>query len=184
MNIEGARILCGELGVVDGDFYKAITSFPGASNRLELISETSNTSIYSDFAHSPSKLKATVDAVKEQFPGRQLVSCMELHTFSSLSEHFLDHYKGTLDSADIPFVYFNSHAAGLKRLPLLSVRQVKEAFGNKKLNVVTDSEILMKELTSIDWHGKNLLLMSSGNFNNLSVRDLVYNITGCGQDEQ
>lgn len=177
MNIEGARMLSWELGVTDHQFYDAISSFPGADNRLELVACNNDTAVYRDFAHSPSKLKATVDAVKEQFPGRQLVSCMELHTFSSLSKNFLDHYTGTLDGADIPVVYYNPHTLKLKHLPHLDREQVKKAFGNKDLMVYTDSEKLKKELKAMDWKNKNLLLMSSGNFNNISLKDLVPEIT-------
>ena len=173
MNIEGARKLCGEIGVADGDFYDAIGSFPGASNRLELVAENDRTAIYRDFAHSPSKLKATVEAVKEQFPGRKLAACMELHTFSSLSGHFLEHYKGTLDCADIPIVYFNPHTIRLKRLPELTPPQVKKAFGNPGIKVFTDSAGLEAELAGMDWLNINLLLMSSGNFNNLNIYDLA-----------
>ena len=178
MNIEGARMLSRELGVKDHQFYDAIGSFPGADNRLELVASNYETAVYRDFAHSPSKLKATVDAVKEQFPDRQLVSCMELHTFSSLSKNFLDHYKGTLDGADIPVVYYNPHTLELKHLPRLAREQVKKAFGNKDLKVYTDSEKLKKDLKAMNWKNKNLLLMSSGNFNNISLKDLLSDITG------
>ncbi len=177
MNIEGARMLSRELGVKDHQFYDAIGSFPGADNRLELVASNYETAVYRDFAHSPSKLKATVDAVKEQFPDRQLVSCMELHTFSSLSKNFLDHYKGTLDGADIPVVYYNPHTLELKHLPRLAREQVKKAFGNKDLKVYTDSEKLKKDLKAMNWKNKNLLLMSSGNFNNISLKDLLSDIT-------
>ena len=181
LNIEGARKLCGAIGITDRDFYNAIGSFPGADNRLELLASHGNTSVYKDFAHSPSKLKATVDAVKEQFPGRVLVSCMELHTFSSLSGHFLDHYKGALDSADVPVVYYNPRTIELKRLPPLDTGRIKSAFGNKNLRVFTDSEKLENELKGMDWGNRNLLLMSSGNFNNISIENLVSAVTGMSQ---
>jgi len=177
MNIEGARMVCRELGVDNDAFYSAMSSFPGADNRLELLSGNSDTVIYRDFAHSPSKLKATVEAVKEQFPERELAACMELHTFSSLSSHFLEHYRGTLDSADIPVVYFNPHTLKLKRLPPLNEKKIKQAFGNKNLMVFTDSEKLLKRLKEMKWRGRNLLLMSSGNFNNIPLGDLALKIT-------
>lgn len=178
MNIEGARMLCTEIGVEDGDFYAAIGSFPGASNRLELIAGNDHTAVFRDFAHSPSKLRATVEAVREQFPGRRLAACMELHTFSSLSGHFLEHYRGTMDRADIPIVYYNPHTIELKRLPGLSEAQIKHAFENEKLMVFTDSAELEAHLAGMDWKDKNLLLMSSGNFDNIPVSDLVLKITG------
>jgi UDP-N-acetylmuramate: L-alanyl-gamma-D-glutamyl-meso-diaminopimelate ligase len=178
LNIEGARLICKEIGVKDDEFYSGIGSFPGAANRLELVAANSKSALYRDFAHSPSKLKATVNAVKLQFPGRKLVACMELHTFSSLSENFLDLYRGTLDGADIPIVYYNPHTIELKRLPVLDTDQVKLAFNNKDLAVYTDSEKLRNDLGNIDWKGKNLLMMSSGNFDNIPMNDLVDDIMG------
>ncbi len=178
LNVEGARKLCEEIGIENEDFYSVIGSFPGADNRLELVAGNNETSIFRDFAHSPSKLKASVDAVKEQFPNRALTACMELHTFSSLSGNFLDQYNGSLDSADVPIVYFNPHTITIKRLPFLSEENVKKAFNNKRLIVFTDSEKLITELTRMDWHDKNLLLMSSGNFNNIPLSDLAEKITG------
>jgi UDP-N-acetylmuramate: L-alanyl-gamma-D-glutamyl-meso-diaminopimelate ligase len=178
LNIEGARMICREIGVKDDEFYSAIGTFPGAANRLELVAANSRSAFFRDFAHSPSKLKATVNAVKLQFPDRKLVACMELHTFSSLSENFLDLYKGTLDSADMPVVYYNPHTIALKRLPMVDIDQVKLAFNNKALTVYTDSKKLRSDLGSIDWEGKNLLMMSSGNFDNIPMKELVEDILG------
>ncbi len=178
MNIEGARFICNELGVPVKDFYKAIGSFPGAARRLELLAEGDTTAIFRDFAHSPSKLQATVEAVSEQFPERRLVACIELHTFSSLSAHFLQHYKGTLDKADLPVVYYNPQTIRHKRLPGLQPDDVRKAFGNERIKVFTDSEKLAGELMSVEWKEKNLLLMSSGNFNNISLEELTSKVAG------
>ncbi len=115
-NINGARLVCIELGVSDKQFYEAIKSYKGASKRLELIDKNDSTFIYKDFAHSPSKLKATVKALKEQFPEKELVACIELHTFSSLNKDFIELYNGCMDDADFPFVYFNLHTIELKKL--------------------------------------------------------------------
>lgn len=172
MNLEGARMLCAELGISSDTFYNAIKTFAGASNRLELLEQKANTAIFRDFAHSPSKLKATVEAVKEQYPGRELAACVELHTFSSLSGQFLEHYRGTLDSADIQMVYFNPITIEMKKLPPLDTESVRKAFGNKRVKVYTDSAKLMNDLMDIDWKDKNLLMMSSGNFNNISLEQI------------
>ena len=154
------------------NFYEAIQSFKGASKRLELVAQNEYTTVFKDFAHSPSKLVATTNAVKKQFPGRKLVACIELHTFSSLSENFLDHYKGCLDQADIAKIFFSPHALELKKLPLLSNTQVKEAFGNSDAEVYTHSSELLNDLLKIDWKNKNLLMMSSGNFEGIDMNEL------------
>lgn len=176
MNLNGARFVCKELGVSDSTFYSAIRNFEGASNRLELVDHDNDTYIFKDFAHSPSKLKATVDAVKEQFPENELVACMELHTFSSLNKDFISEYKASMDKADRPFVYFNPHTIKHKKLPVITENDIREAFGNSRLQVYTDSDLLISYLSNLNWKNKNLLLMSSGNFDGLDIKSFSKNI--------
>ncbi|MBI5218884.1 MAG: peptidoglycan synthetase [Bacteroidia bacterium] len=175
-NISGARYVCNKIGVSDHQFYQAISAFRGASKRLQLLEKNEHTNVYLDFAHSPSKLKATTNAVKQQFPARKLVACMELHTFSSLKEDFLPQYRGAMETADIAFVYFNPHTIAHKRLKEITEQQVADAFGGKNLSVFTDSTKLIETLISIDWKGKNLLLMSSGNFSGINFKEFAKKI--------
>jgi UDP-N-acetylmuramate: L-alanyl-gamma-D-glutamyl-meso-diaminopimelate ligase len=177
LNLNGARLVCNNLGISDTQFYSSIQSFKGASKRLERIAGNDESTIFKDFAHSPSKLMATLKAVKEQYPDKQLVACMELHTFSSLSQEFLSHYKGCMDAADRAIVYFNPHAIQLKKLPQLTVDQVRDGFANKNLEVYTDSDKLEQCLIEEDWHHKNLLMMSSGDFDGLDMNALAKKIT-------
>ena len=173
LNLSGALEVCRQLGVDDQDFYKAISSFKGASNRLESIGKNEHTMIFRDFAHSPSKLKATTSAVKEQYPDRKLVACMELHTYSSLSQAFLEQYAGAMNAADLPIVFFNPHALAIKKLPPITPEQVKIAFGRPDILVFTDSDQLFDLLQSMDWKNKNLLMMSSGDFGGKDVKEFA-----------
>lgn len=177
-NMDGARLVCRELGITDDQFYEAIRSFKGAAKRLELVDRNDSTAVYKDFAHSPSKLMATTRAVKEQFPKRKLVACMELHTFSSLTQEFLMQYKGAMDEADVAIVYFSPHAIELKRLPAITEAMVLEAFGNENIRIYTDSDTLYKDLLSMDWHNTNLLMMSSGNFHGIDFALLAKEVLG------
>lgn len=169
MNLNGARLVCNCLGVSDDDFYTQIQSFSGASKRLECIAETNNSAVFKDFAHSPSKLKATVEAVKEQFGNRKLVACMELHTYSSLNSEFLSQYKNSMDQADVAAVYYSKHALELKRLPLLKKEDIFNNFDRDDILVFTDTQEFQTWLKSIDYKDKNLLLMSSGNFDGIAL---------------
>jgi UDP-N-acetylmuramate: L-alanyl-gamma-D-glutamyl-meso-diaminopimelate ligase len=178
MNLTGARLVCGALGLTNAQFYKAIQSFKGAANRLELVAESGRVSVFKDFAHSPSKLKATVNAVKAQFPDRKLTACMELHTFSSLTSEFLKEYAGSMDAADEAIVYFNPHTLKHKKLPDLDKKDVKKAFARKDLEVYTDSAELRKHLLSQKWRKRNLLMMSSGTFDGIDVPKLGKKLTG------
>ncbi|NVO03238.1 MAG: peptidoglycan synthetase [Bacteroidetes bacterium] len=175
-NMNGARLVCNQLGVNDADFFEAIKSFSGASKRLELMKKNSKTALYKDFAHSPSKLTATIKAVKEQFPNSKLFACMELHTFSSLNKEFLAHYHGCMEAADVAIVYFSPHTIELKKLPPISVEEVKNAFGGNNIKVYTNSNDLLSDLLNENWENKNLLMMSSGNFDGIDFKELANQI--------
>ena len=172
-NLNGARLVLKELGISDAQFYEAIQTFKGASKRLELVKKTEYSVVYKDFAHSPSKLKATTKAVKDQFPNRKLIACMELHTFSSLNKTFLQEYENSMANADEAYVYFNPHTIEHKRLEALSPQQVKDAFASDNVTIFTDSEALVQQLKQHQWHNKNLLMMSSGNFDGIDFAKLA-----------
>lgn len=176
MNLNAARLCCKHVGVSDAQFYEAIQSFTGAAKRLELIKKSNLTAVYKDFAHSPSKLKATTQAVKKQFPDRKLIACMELHTFSSLNENFLKEYDGAMELADEAFVYFNPHTIEHKKLKPITEDQVKQAFGGNNIKVYTDSKELLNDLLKKDFTTKNLLMMSSGNFDGIDFKELAEKI--------
>ncbi|MPN16845.1 UDP-N-acetylmuramate--L-alanine ligase [bioreactor metagenome] len=172
-NMEAARLACRQIGVTDQQFYSVIKDFPGASNRLQRIVETEKAVAFKDFAHSPSKLKATVNAVKSQFPDRQLIACMELHTFSSLTEDFLPQYAGCMEQADVAFVYYNPEVIQHKRLKEIDPEQVKNAFGGNNLEVFTDSAALQAKLRSLNYDNTALLFMTSGNFSGVQLIDFA-----------
>jgi UDP-N-acetylmuramate: L-alanyl-gamma-D-glutamyl-meso-diaminopimelate ligase len=172
-NINAAKHACLHLGISPDKFYSTIRSFNGAAKRLELVKKNNSTAIYKDFAHSPSKLKATTEAVKKQFSNRKLIACMELHTFSSLNETFLEQYQGAMELADEAIVYFNPHTIEHKKLKPISVEQVKKAFGGNNLEVLTDSKIIQKKLKAMNWENKNLLLMTSGNFDGMDFKEFA-----------
>ena len=173
LNLTAARYACNSLGVTDEQFDEAIQSFGGASKRLELVKATKDCAVYKDFAHAPSKLRATIAAMKGQYPNRRLVACMELHTFSSLTAEFLKQYAGTMDRADVPFVYYSQHALRLKKLPDLDPEQVKASFANERVRVFTDSKQMVEELRKMHWQDANLLMMSSGNFDGIDFKLLA-----------
>ncbi|HBF89456.1 MAG TPA: peptidoglycan synthetase [Bacteroidales bacterium] len=177
-NISGAKNICHKIGLSDKEFYKAIASFKGAAKRLQLLVKNKNTNVYLDFAHSPSKLKATTQAVKKQFPERKLIACMELHTFSSLSADFLKEYKDSMAEANKAIIYFNPETIKHKRLDEITPKQVKDAFGGNNVEVFTDSVLLQNRLLDNNWDDSNLLLMSSGNFSGINFKEFAKKIVG------
>jgi len=174
-NLNAAKLVCKELGVNEENFFNQIASFKGASKRLELVRRTENSAIYKDFAHSPSKLNATSSAMKKQFINRKLVACIELHTFSSLNEEFLQQYKESMEEPDTAIVYFSPEAIAHKKLEPITTEQVLTAFGREDLLVFTDSEKLESYLKSLDWNNQNLLMMSSGTFDGIDFHKLIIN---------
>lgn len=172
LNLNGARFVCHQLGVSDRPFYEAIQTFGGASKRLELLVNEGTFTIYKDFAHAPSKVKATINAVREQYPERTLVACLELHTYSSLSESFLSHYAGAMDEADVAMVYFNPHAIKLKRLPGVTAEQIRAGFHDPSLEVFDVSEKLKERLIALPKENMVYLMMSSGNFDGMDLWEI------------
>ncbi|MDF2157847.1 Mur ligase family protein [Algoriphagus sp. CAU 1675] len=171
-NLQGAMNICLSLGLSEEQFYESIQTFTGAAKRQELLNANSDSALFRDFAHAPSKLKATVNAVKNQFPERKLIAVQELHTYSSLNKAFLPNYAGSMDSADIAIVYLNPHAVALKKLELMDEDTLREGFQRKDLYVFTDSGKLKDFLLAQNYSNSNLLLMSSGNYDNMSLEEL------------
>ena len=172
-NLQAAMLACHCIGVAPDDFYREIASFTGASNRLEKIAETDTCVAYKDFAHSPSKLKATINAVRERYPDKELVACMELHTFSSLMADFLPQYNGCMAEADKAFVYFNPKVIEHKKLTPITKEAVRDAFGTKNVEVFTESAALQERLKEIDYRNVALLMMSSGTFDGINVKEFA-----------
>lgn len=177
-NMQAAMLACHCIGVSPDDFYREISTFTGASNRLEKIAETAESVAYKDFAHSPSKLKATINAVRERYPKKKLIACMELHTFSSLMAEFLPQYKGCMAEADVAYVYFNPKVIEHKRLTPITAEEVREAFGTENVEVFTESLALQLKLQSQDYHNTALLMMSSGTFDGINVKEFAEQLLG------
>jgi len=171
-NLEAARRVCLEAGVQSDEFYKAISTFEGAARRLESVFKGENHLLFKDFAHSPSKLKATTDAVKQQFHEKPLLACMELHTFSSLNAAFLDEYKGCMNTADRAIVYYNPHTVAHKKLNEITPEQVKAAFDREDLIVFNDSAKMLDYLKQNIQAQEIILMMTSGNFDGIKMEDL------------
>ncbi|MBT8254056.1 MAG: peptidoglycan synthetase [Bacteroidia bacterium] len=175
-NLAGAKWICQQMGVDEDEFYEAIASFKGASKRLECLKETKNSAIYKDFAHSPSKVEATTRAVKDQYPDRTLIACLELHTYSSLNAEFLKEYKGALDAADVAVVFYSPHAVEIKKLQAVTKDQISGAFERDDLIIYTNPDDFKSFVYGLKLRDSVLLMMSSGNYGGLDLNELK-NIT-------
>lgn len=176
LNLNGARRLLSRIGITDDIFYEAISSFEGASKRLQLLKENKSTSVFLDFAHAPSKVEATTSAFKERYAKRKLVACVELHTFSSLNKNFINNYQDTLRAADEACIYFNPHNNKQKADSKIDVHDVENAFNFHGLKIFTKVEDLENYLLATDWENSNLLLMSSGHFGNIDLQSIANKI--------
>lgn len=168
-NLQAAALACAQIGIAERTFFETIATFTGASNRLEKIAQTPDAVAYKDFAHSPSKLRATLTAVREQYPDYQLVACMELHTFSSLTADFLPQYSHCMELADTAFVYFNPKVIEHKRLTPITPEMVQANFGTKNVRVFTDTQALKEALEAIRYHRTALLMMTSGTYDGMNI---------------
>ncbi|MES2558884.1 MAG: Mur ligase family protein [Bacteroidota bacterium] len=168
-NMMAAKYACLEAGITEDQFFEAIQQFKGTAKRLETIKETPASVIYRDFAHAPSKLKATVNAVKNLYPERKLIAAYELHTFSSLNKDFLPHYHNSMEEADVKAVLFSKHALEMKKMPMLDVNEVAKNFG-EGVKVFTDKNELHTYISQHYTGSENLLLMSSGTFDGMPLQ--------------
>lgn len=173
LNMEAARLVCEALDINTADFYTHITTFKGAARRLELLGKSTSTHIFKDFAHSPSKLKATINAVKTQFPNRKLIACIELHTFSSLNKDFLAEYVGTMDEADSAIVLIDKKTFEQKKMEPYPAETVKAAFLKNDLLFFDDPQQLLKHIENLNIQDSNLLMMSSGNFGGINLVEMT-----------
>tara|TARA_R110000868_G_scaffold303534_4_gene564074 strand:- start:15756 stop:17117 length:1362 start_codon:yes stop_codon:yes gene_type:complete len=171
-NLAGAKWICQNMGVDEDDFYEAIASFKGASKRLEKIAEGKACVAYKDFAHSPSKVMATTKAVKEQYPNRKLIACLELHTYSSFNPEFLKEYKGALEAADIAAVFYLPESVKIKKLKEVTPDQISEAFVRDDLQIFTDAGVFKNFVFGQEYDNSVLLLMSSGNYGGLNLEEV------------
>lgn len=177
LNLNAAWLACKELGVSTEQFIQAIGSFTGAAKRLELLAKNDSTVFYRDFAHAPSKVTATIGAVKNQFPHRKFIAALELHTYSSLNEAFMKEYKGAMDAADEASVFYSKHALELKRMPDLRKDAVKNGFANKDLQVFNSRAALEDWLNRLDYKNSVVVFMSSGNYDGLDTEAFARRIT-------
>ncbi len=171
-NLAGAKWVCQNMGIDEADFYEAIATFKGASKRLEKIAESKGKVAYKDFAHSPSKVSATTQAVKQQYPNRKLVACLELHTYSSLNAEFLKEYEGALNAADVAVVFYSPDAVKIKRLEEVTAQQIADAFKREDLVIYTNPADFKNYLFNMSLDNSALLLMSSGNYGGLNFDEV------------
>ena len=171
-NLAGAKWICQHMGVDEDEFYEAIATFKGASKRLEKIAESKGKVVYKDFAHSPSKVKATTNAVAEQYNTRKTIACLELHTYSSLNAEFLKEYENALDAADEAIVFYSPDAVAIKKLEEVSEQQIFDAFKRNDLKVFTNPEGFKTHLFNLNFDNSALLLMSSGNYGGLDFDEV------------
>jgi len=177
LNMHAAWLVCRELGVSSKNFVEAISSFTGAAKRLELLAKNVTTTVYRDFAHAPSKVKATIQAVRDQFPERKLIALLELHTYSSLNEAFMKEYGGAMEPADEAAVFYSQHALELKRMPPLPKEVVKQGFSTEGLLVFNKKDELREWLDGLVYSDAVVLLMSSGNYDGMDVEGFARTIT-------
>lgn len=176
LNMHASWLVCKETGISANEFVEAIADFTGASKRLEILAKSASTTVYRDFAHAPSKVKATIDAVKEQFPGKKIIAILELHTYSSLNESFMKEYNGVMNAADEAIVFYSRHALELKRLPELRKESVMDGFQTKGLIVLNHRSELESWLETVEIRNSVIIFMSSGNYDGVDIEGFAKRI--------
>lgn len=172
-NAAAAHQVAKLLAVDTGSFLKQMESFTGAGLRLQKVFESAQLTIVRDFAHAPSKVAATVQAVAEFYKDYNIVACLELHTYSSLNKAFLSQYRDTLKKVANKIVLISAHTLEIKRMEPVSVDEIHHAFHDNAIAYVTTQAGLVSAIQQKLHTGKNLvLLMSSGALDGLQVAEL------------
>jgi UDP-N-acetylmuramate: L-alanyl-gamma-D-glutamyl-meso-diaminopimelate ligase len=170
-NIKAAQEVCNILGITDDKFYDAIASFKGAKNRLELLAENGGIKVFKDYAHAPSKLKATVNALHHQYSPEKICIAYELHTFSSLDKEFIQEYKDTLKNADAALIYINPKNLKIEGESALNENDVKKAFNKTDIEFFDNENDLKEALISQKGKVKTFAFLSSGHFGDLNLSE-------------
>ncbi len=173
-NMHAAMLVCGEVGISEEVFFNSISDFTGAQKRLQKLFDKNGKLVYLDFAHAPSKVKATCSAFAEWYQDKPLLAVLELHTFSSVSSVFLPEYCNTLESAENAIIYLSPHTFAMKQMELLSTAQVQKAFDHPRLKVITSPKLLKEELELQEFKGFHVLMMSSGTFDQLDFNTVDF----------
>ena len=171
-NLSGAKLICQLMGVQEEEFNSSIVSFGGADKRLESLLEMNDRAFFKDFAHSPSKVSATTNALKIQYKNRKLIALLELHTFSSLNEDFIGEYRNSLKQADTRILFYDPKAVESKGLKNISVQKIKDSFNDDNMIVFSNSDQLKTYLFELSYDNTNLLFMSSGNYASIDLEVL------------
>jgi UDP-N-acetylmuramate: L-alanyl-gamma-D-glutamyl-meso-diaminopimelate ligase len=173
LNINGVSEIGELMGITKAQVFEYLQDFKGAGKRLELLKETKDYIVFRDFAHAPSKLKATISGIKEQYEDKKLIALFELHTYSSLNKKFLPEYNGSFEDADEKVIYINPHAVKLKGLEMLTKEEILSNFGDQEIKVFFEKEEIIKYLNESEKKDTIILLMSSGNFDNINFTEIL-----------
>ena len=176
-NVSGAKAVCLAMGIGDDNFYEAISTFPGASKRLEKVFDNGSVRVFKDFAHAPSKLKASIDAVREQFPDSKLVTFFELYTWSSFDKDFLKNYSGILNNSDVPIIFYDPAVVKSKGATVPGEDEIKKLFNEQRISVFSDAGKVVDFLKTLDWKKRNLLMMSPGKYGGIDIESLAKELT-------
>ncbi len=172
-NMNSVIKVCEYLNFNSIDVCTSLSTFKGAAKRMQLLQNNGDLIIYQDFAHAPSKVKATINALRETYPYHHLHCFLELHTYSSLNKNFLPQYYSTVNECDEITIYFDPKALEIKRMEALDLQFIKDSFGRQNMNVI-DNPAELKVQMDIARKGRGLLVfLGSGNWAGMEL--VVYN---------
>lgn len=174
-NMQAVISVCTQLGFPRQEVVEALSSFKGSRKRMELLAEGNGKAAYLDFAHSPSKVRATLNAFREKYPEKKILTIIELHTYSSLNLDFLPQYAGSLKDTDHAIVYYDSHALAIKNMNPLSEPDIKNSFKREDIDVISHINELEDKILRLRQGTDILIFMGSGNFGDLDLRKVATN---------
>ncbi len=175
-NALGALATVDALGVPIAEALTALSSFRGVKRRQEVRGEARGVTVIDDFAHHPTAVRASIEALRARFPGRRLIALFEPRTNTSRRRVFQEDYARSFDGADQVVVAVVPDAplysATGEVTERFSAEQLAEDLRERKQSAMAldGVDAIVEHLVDTCEPGDVVLAMSNGDFGNVWER--------------
>jgi UDP-N-acetylmuramate--alanine ligase len=173
LNSLAAIVVASELGIDDAAIQRALVNFQGIDRRLQHIADVETAAgrvtIIDDYGHHPTEVAATLEALRQGYPGRRLVLAFQPHRYTRTHD-LIDDFSKALSKADVLLVT-EVYAAGETPIPGADGRAICRAVrgrGNVEPIFVDKVESLAESLADVIQDGDVIVTMGAGHISAMS----------------
>jgi UDP-N-acetylmuramate: L-alanyl-gamma-D-glutamyl-meso-diaminopimelate ligase len=173
-NALGAWLLLKEFGLSDRELAGGLASFRGVARRQEMVGEPAGVTIIDDFAHHPTAIRVTLEAIAERYAGRRLIAAFEPRSNSARRAVFQAGFATAFDRAAQVYLapaYFkdNDPLAADDRLDVAALASAITRRG-PSAHACASVDQIFERIAADARRGDVVLCMSNGPFENLPHR--------------